>query len=133
MQYDGAGRLTSVCEILSSGGSSCGQNTTASGYLTTYTYGVPSGGVSQFTVTQGVQTRTYISDGLGRLISETNPESGTTSYVYDVRAISQTCAVCSTFFDQGAFWGEHGQEELSFQHLTDRSDQKDRPDSSTYN
>ena len=36
LQYDALGRVTSVCEILSSGGSSCGQNTSASGYLTSY-------------------------------------------------------------------------------------------------
>jgi YD repeat-containing protein len=35
------------------------------------------------TVTQGVQTRTYVYDGLGRMISEANPESGTKTYVYD--------------------------------------------------
>ncbi len=34
-------------------------------------------------VTQGQQTRSFIYDGLGRLLSATNPESGTTSYLYD--------------------------------------------------
>src|SRR5207253_9148207 len=84
MEYDGLGRLTSVCEILSSGGTSCGQKTAASGYKTSYSYGVPAAGGSQLVVTQGAQTRTYVRDGLGRLISETNPESGTTTYIYDV-------------------------------------------------
>lgn len=83
VQYDGLGRLTSVCEILSSGGSSCGQSTAAFGYLTTYAYSVPSGGGSRMVVTQGVQARSYTYDGLGRLTSETNPESGTTAYKYD--------------------------------------------------
>lgn len=87
-EYDGLGRLTSVCEILASGGTTCGQNTPASGYKTSYAYSVPAAGGSQMVVTQGAQTRTYIYNGLGHLISETNPESGnrapgTTSYSYD--------------------------------------------------
>ena len=82
-EYDGIGRITSVCEILSSGGSSCGQNTAASGYKTAYSYSVPSSGGSQMVVTQGTQQRTYVYDGRGRVISETNPESGSTTYIYD--------------------------------------------------
>ncbi len=35
------------------------------------------------TIEQGVQTRTFVYDNLGRLTSETHPESGTTSYTYD--------------------------------------------------
>ena len=35
------------------------------------------------TVNQGVQTRTFTSNSLSKLISETNPESGTTSYEFD--------------------------------------------------
>ena len=36
-------------------------------------------------VTQGVQTRTYVYDALGRLLSETNPETNNiaTTYKYD--------------------------------------------------
>lgn len=85
LQYDALGRLTSVCEILSSGGASCGQNTAASGYKTSYAYSVPTSGGSQLVVTQGTQIRTYLRDGLGRLISEANPETNnlTTSYIYD--------------------------------------------------
>ena len=83
LEYDGLGRLTSVCEILSSGGTSCGQNTAASGYKTAYSYSVLASGGSQMVATQGSQTRTYIYDALGRLTSETNPESGTTTYTYD--------------------------------------------------
>jgi RHS repeat-associated protein len=83
VEYDALGRVTSVCEVLSSGGSSCGQHTTASGYKTSYTYSVPAGGGSQVSVTQGSQTRAYVYDGLDRMISETNPETGTTQYFWD--------------------------------------------------
>ncbi len=38
------------------------------------------------TITQGVQTRSFTYDDLGRLKSETHPESGTTSYTYDLNS-----------------------------------------------
>ena len=83
VEYDGLGRVTSVCEILAGGGSSCNQSSTGSGYKTSYSYSTPTAGGSQTVVTQGAQSRTYVYDGLGRLTSETNPESGTTKYIYD--------------------------------------------------
>ena len=93
-EYDSLGRLTSVCEITSGpGGGTCGQSNPATGFLTKYTY---VGNV--LTVSQnaqpgaigGAQTRTYQYDGLGRLIAETNPESGTITYSYDSDS-SGTC------------------------------------------
>jgi RHS repeat-associated protein len=99
-QYDGLGRVTSACEILSTGGSNCGQNATASGYLTSYQYSTPSAGGSQTNVTQGSQGRQYIYDELGRLISETNPESGTTTYTYDTVA-GNYCAVTTSYTSYG--------------------------------
>jgi YD repeat-containing protein len=98
-EYDGIGRLTSVCEILTTGGTSCGQNTSASGYKTSYAYSVPAAGGSQMVVNQGTQTRTYVYDGLSRLISETNPESGTTNYTYDSGASSACTAGYSSAGD----------------------------------
>ena len=89
-EHDGLGRLTSVCEILASGGTDCGQHAAASGYKTSYAYSVPAAGGSQMVVTQGTQTRTYVYDELGRLISETNPESGATNYFYDIDATCGT-------------------------------------------
>jgi len=62
-EYDGMGRITSVCEILTSGGASCGQATTASGYKTSYAYTVPAAGGTQMVVTQGTQTRTGLING----------------------------------------------------------------------
>ena len=80
-EYDGLGRLKSVCEITSTAGSgACGQTTPATGFVTSYTYDA-TGLLTN--VTQGVQGRSYGYDMLGRLVSETNPESGATSYAYD--------------------------------------------------
>jgi len=97
MEYDGLGRLTSVCELTTmTGYGTCGQNYSQSGYWTRYRYDTLGNlsGVCQNTSqppsvdcvaspSSGQQTRTYTFDALGRLTSETNPENGTTSYVYD--------------------------------------------------
>ncbi|MGI9102743.1 MAG: RHS repeat-associated core domain-containing protein [Terriglobales bacterium] len=94
MEYDALGRLTSVCEITSGSGSgSCGQTQAQqTGYWTKYTYDVLNNLTS---VTQNAQaspanqqTRSYAYDGLGRLTSETNPESGATTYTYDSATLS---------------------------------------------
>ena len=70
-----------MCEITSTAGSgACGQTTPATGFVTSYTYDA-TGLLTN--VTQGVQGRSYGYDMLGRLVSETNPESGATSYAYD--------------------------------------------------
>lgn len=95
LEYDGLGRLTSVCEVTSvSGSGTCGQANAASGFLTTYTYDALG---HLLTVTQdaqpgalsGTQTRMYNYDMLGRMTSETNAESGTTTYFWD--AAPQVC------------------------------------------
>ena len=87
IEYDAFGRITSVCEITStlSGYGTCTQaSSTPSGYFTKYAYDNP---VNSVIVTQNatgaVQTRTYQYDGVGRLTSETNPETGTITYAYD--------------------------------------------------
>jgi RHS repeat-associated protein len=99
-EYDGLGRLTSVCEI--TGGTtawpsaSCGQNTAATGYLTKYAYDALG---NLLTVTQNVQsssnqqTRSYVFDAMSRLTSETNPETGSTTYTYDS---DSTCTPASS-------------------------------------
>jgi RHS repeat-associated protein len=80
-QYNGMGQLTSVCEVNSIAGSgACGQTNGENGYLTDYSYD-PLGNL--LSVTEGVQKRTYAHDGLSRLTSETNPESGKTQYFWD--------------------------------------------------
>lgn len=99
LEYDGEGRLTSVCELTTalSGYGNCAQSAAQSGYWTTYAYAWYSSGANVLTVTQNAQsstakqTRTYYYDKVGRLTSETNPESGTTTYVYD------TDPTCGTY------------------------------------
>jgi RHS repeat-associated protein len=85
LEHDALGRLTSVCEITSATGSgSCAQQTAQTGFWTKYTYDALGNltGVSQNA--QGTaQTRSYTYDLLSRLTSETNPESGTTTYAFD--------------------------------------------------
>ena len=64
----------------------CGQSNSETGYWTKYTYDALG---HLLTVTQnaqatgGQQARTYTYDWAGRLTSESNPETGNTSYSYD--------------------------------------------------
>ena len=90
LEYDALGQLTSVCEVTGASQSgSCGQSSSATGYLTKYTYDALGNltGVTQNSQPNGTtQTRSYSFDSLSRLTSETNAESGTTSYTYDSAA-----------------------------------------------
>ena len=84
-QYDGLGRLTSSCKISAavSGSTSCNQqNGSYSGVLTTTSY-TSASGTQTVSSTRGSQTRSQTVDGLGRVISTTTPEGGTTTYTYD--------------------------------------------------
>ena len=111
LQYDGLGRLTSVCEVTAGTstypGAACNQSSSQTGYLTTYAYSTNSSGYSSLTVTQSAQggtsqTRTYVYDMLGRLTSETNPESGTTQYFWDAAPAACGFGGWSTTGDLGA-------------------------------
>jgi RHS repeat-associated protein len=85
-EYDGLGRLTSVCEITSASGSgACSQTLPQTGFWTIYSSDVLGDliGVTQNAQSGTKQTRSYNYDGLGRMTSETNPESATTQYFYD--------------------------------------------------
>lgn len=66
---DALGRLITVYEDPSS-----------LNYETAYAYDVLD---NLTTVTQGMQTRTYVYDSLKRLTSASNPETGTVTYTYD--------------------------------------------------
>lgn len=86
VQSDGLGRKTTVCEVSSkslvdgSGSpSNCGTDISGTGYVTTYSYNLSAGTT---TITQGAQTRIFSEDWLGRPVSITEPESGTTTYSY---------------------------------------------------
>ena len=102
LEYDALGRLISVCEVTAgttaAPAGTCGQITAlptpGTAYLTRYTYDSYNG-QNRVTVTQNAQassslqqTRIYLYDLLGRLVSETNPETGNgspgvTTYTYD--------------------------------------------------
>ena len=86
-EYDGLGRLVSVCKIMTSNGpSTCPQaNSGYSGVYTTYTYTAGTDGVGTTTVkeTRGAQVRTTVKDALGRVVKTVTPEAGTTTYTYD--------------------------------------------------
>ena len=87
-EYDALGRLTSVCELTTGSGSgTCGQTVPQTGYWTKYTYDPANNLTSvtenaQATSTQQ-QSRSYTYDELSRMLSETTPESGATTYIYD--------------------------------------------------
>ncbi|MGO9865346.1 MAG: RHS repeat-associated core domain-containing protein [Terriglobales bacterium] len=88
LQYDGLGRLSSVCEITSATGSgSCAQSNPQTGFWTKYTYdtlGDMTGVTQNAQAASGSQqTRTYTFDMVGRTLTETNPEAGSITYVYD--------------------------------------------------
>jgi YD repeat-containing protein len=85
-EYNGMGMLTSVCEVTGlTGSGTCAQNTSATGYWTQYAYDARGDltGVTQDAQSGTKQSRSYTYDGLGRLTSETNPETGAKYYFYD--------------------------------------------------
>lgn len=91
--YNGAGQLTSVCEVNGlAGNGSCGTGSGYDGYLTKYTYDGPNLTQTQQNVQSGssIQTRTIAYDGLGRTTAESIPEwsngsglAGSATYTFD--------------------------------------------------
>lgn len=85
-EFDGLGRVKSTCAILTSGGTSCGQVSSASGAAqTTFAYSTFLGG-AQATATRGSQVRTKQADALGRTTYTSDPERGAVNYYYDIQA-----------------------------------------------
>jgi RHS repeat-associated protein len=106
-EYDALGRLSSVCEVTSSSSTGCAQtNAIANGYWTKHTYNGLGNliGVTQNAQGTTSQTRTYAYDLLGRLTSETNPESGNQAihYYWDSAASGCTGGSYSTPGNLGA-------------------------------
>jgi RHS repeat-associated protein len=101
LEYDALGRLTSVCEITAgttqAPAGSCSQNSSATGYWTTYTYDANGNlkGVTQNAQAASgqQQTRSYNYDGLSRMTSESNPETGgaAVNYIYDALVSDPSC------------------------------------------
>ena len=91
LDYDGLGRLKSVCEVSgttlqgNTGNTpvACSQAKAMNGFLTSYEYSYDSSGYSYTTAIQaGLANRSFTYDSLGRLRTAYNPEAGTTSYTY---------------------------------------------------
>ncbi|MGB8028034.1 MAG: RHS repeat-associated core domain-containing protein [Terracidiphilus sp.] len=93
-QTDALGRLIYACEVTgqtqqgssNNTPSSCSLDVSGSGFLTTYGYDASNsnGPLESLTsVIQGGVDRSFIYDSLGELQSASNPESGTTTYLYD--------------------------------------------------
>lgn len=81
-----ASRIAGVCEISSNSSmpgsgspASCNMPIAGTGFLTTYSYNLPS---REVTVTQGAQTREFETDWAGRPIMTQEPESGQTTWSY---------------------------------------------------
>jgi len=89
-EYDGLGQLLSTCEISNSSqplasAKNCGQvNGGYTGYLTKYTYNAEGTLASVAkSSSAATQTHSYTYDKLGRVLTETLPESGTVTNTYD--------------------------------------------------
>ena len=83
-QYDVLGRITGVCELTSTAlngqsPTACGMDISGTGFVTSYAYALAA---HTTTITQGMQTRTFVTDDLGRTTSVNEPERGTTTYAY---------------------------------------------------
>jgi len=102
LEYDGLGRLTSVCEVTSATNDTywgaCNQKVAYNGYLTTYKYDVApnynSVNVVQNSQKGTSQARSYVYDMIGRLTYESNPETGQTYYFYDNAPANSPGATC---------------------------------------
>lgn len=87
-EYNGLGQLVSACQLSSAlGTTSCGQANGGTGYLTTYNYNT-DGTVAS--IVRGSQSQSFTYDALGRTLTATYPESGTTTFSYDTTGCYST-------------------------------------------
>lgn len=100
LEYDGLGRLSSVCEITSGSGNACSQTSAQTGFWTKYTYDLLGNitGVTQNAQagSGSQQARTYTFDMIGRLTSEQNPETGSSAITYTYDTADATCGSYSS-------------------------------------
>jgi RHS repeat-associated protein len=105
LEYGGLGWLKSVCEITAgtslAPSGTCSQSSHQTGYWTTYAYdtlGNQTGVTQNAQATSNQQTRTFLYDMLGRLTSETNPETNKTAatYSYDSLSGDTTCGTLTS-------------------------------------
>jgi RHS repeat-associated protein len=84
-QYDGLGRLKMACNISAQSGSvTCGQRGTAvNGFSASYTYREDGLLLTSVQGSSPSQTRTFTYDNLGRKLTESTPEAGARSFVWD--------------------------------------------------
>lgn len=99
-EYDGLGRVSSVCALENTGGISCGQFDGNAGILTSYSYSYAPGQVT-VTATRGSQIHTTVYDAMGRVTKTIIPEGGTTLYFWDAEPAA--CGGYSTLGDLGGF------------------------------
>jgi len=83
-QVDAFGQTTAVCEISSTvmqgdAAQNCGLDIAGTGFLTSYAYDLFN---HKTTITQGVQTRVFQADSVGRPTLMQEPEAGQTTYGY---------------------------------------------------
>lgn len=98
-EIDGLGRTRSTCAIEATGGTACGQVAGGSGILTTLGY-TTAAGSSTTTATRGVQTRTTVKDALGRATSQTDPETGTVNFYWDLASPDCSYPMAGKLFER---------------------------------
>jgi RHS repeat-associated protein len=104
-EYNGLGWLSWVCEVTSASGSGACGTGGPTGFWTKYTYDVNGNmtGVTQNAqaASGSQQTRTYVFDMIGRITSETNPETGSSAitYVYDKLTSDASCGTVTSAGD----------------------------------
>lgn len=91
LEYDGLGRVTSVCAVETTGGSACNQVDGNSGIVNNFTYSYNANGSTNVVNVRGGQNHTDVIDTLGRDYSVFRPEHGTITYTFDKTSVADVC------------------------------------------